>query len=367
MTDDEWLNTSPAWLPGGSSLLYVSNREGGRDLYQVELGRSGRPAHEAVRLSTGLNAATVSVAADGEPAGLRDLLPDRERLVDADSPLRYREPEPGAAGDDRQPGDRGVRSIARRRWLAFDSNRGGVQQIYRMPMPGGDVEQLTSGDSPSLAPAFSFDGREVVFHSFRDGVRQIFVMPVEGGTPVQVTAEKTHSRIANWSPDGRSIVLREERALARTGDRDREPGRRVDAGAPREHCSREVPPGSGVPTGPRSRPRCRSTGGSSRWQWCRLEAEHPGYWARRRIKRTEELGWAFSRDSKFVYYIPNKSAGERAGSGGSRWMEAHPSRWRGTTGVRAASAVRRVRVRGDRLYINIGDPQSDVWVTEIVK
>src|SRR6185295_11272492 len=65
VTDDQWLNTSPAWLPGGSSLLYISNREGGRDLYQVELGRSGRPAHEAVRLSTGLNAATVSVAANG--------------------------------------------------------------------------------------------------------------------------------------------------------------------------------------------------------------------------------------------------------------------------------------------------------------
>jgi hypothetical protein len=24
-----------------------------------------------------------------------------------------------------------------------------------------------------------------------------------------------------------------------------------------------------------------------------------------------------------------------------------------------------LRVRGDRLYINIGDPESDVWVTEI--
>jgi hypothetical protein len=24
-----------------------------------------------------------------------------------------------------------------------------------------------------------------------------------------------------------------------------------------------------------------------------------------------------------------------------------------------------LRVRGDRFYINIGDPQSDVWVTEI--
>ena len=50
------------------------------------LARSGRPAHEAVRLSTGLNAATVSVAADGEPAGLCDILSDSERMVATDSP-----------------------------------------------------------------------------------------------------------------------------------------------------------------------------------------------------------------------------------------------------------------------------------------
>ena len=81
----------------------------------------------------------------------------------------------------------------------------------------------------------------------------------------------------------------------------------------------------------------------------------------------QELGWAFSSDSKFVYYIPNTSLGERVGiwrapvDGGP----SQPVAWYdGSAGGLSRSTV---RVRGNRLYINIGDPQGDVWVTEIVK
>jgi serine/threonine-protein kinase len=65
VTDDHAFNVSPAWLPGGRTLLYISDREGGRDLYQLHLTRGGHPAGDAARLTTGLNAVRVSVAADG--------------------------------------------------------------------------------------------------------------------------------------------------------------------------------------------------------------------------------------------------------------------------------------------------------------
>ncbi len=166
VTDDEWLNTSPAWLPGGSSLLYISNREGGRDLYQVDLGRSGRPAHEAVRLSTGLNAATVSVARTGNRLAYASF----SRIANVWSiPI----PRSGTVSLSRaQPVTTGSQEIEGfdpspdGHWLAFDSNRGGAQQVYRMALPGGDVEQLTSGDTPSLAAALSFDGANWRFTVF---------------------------------------------------------------------------------------------------------------------------------------------------------------------------------------------------------
>ena len=97
VTDDEWLNTSPAWLPGRTSLLYVSNREGGRDLYQVELGRSGRPRARPVRLSTGLNAATVSVSRDGNRVAYATFSRTANVWSMPIPALRCGEPEPGAS------------------------------------------------------------------------------------------------------------------------------------------------------------------------------------------------------------------------------------------------------------------------------
>lgn len=65
VTDDQSINTSPVWLPRRNSLLFVSTRDGGRDIYQVTLGSSGRPVGQAARLTTGLNATAVSVSTDG--------------------------------------------------------------------------------------------------------------------------------------------------------------------------------------------------------------------------------------------------------------------------------------------------------------
>jgi Tol biopolymer transport system component len=67
VTDSTSLNMSPAWLPDGS-LLFVSNRDGARDIYAVRLDQSGAPRERPVRLTTGLEAYSVSVSADGRTA-----------------------------------------------------------------------------------------------------------------------------------------------------------------------------------------------------------------------------------------------------------------------------------------------------------
>src|SRR6185295_5644664 len=43
VTDNAALNESPAWTSDGRHLLFVSNRDGKRDVYVVRLGRSGGP------------------------------------------------------------------------------------------------------------------------------------------------------------------------------------------------------------------------------------------------------------------------------------------------------------------------------------
>src|SRR5207245_2701554 len=55
VTDDRNLNMSPVWVPQKRALLYVSNRDGGRDVYAVTVTASGGSASPPVRLTTGLN------------------------------------------------------------------------------------------------------------------------------------------------------------------------------------------------------------------------------------------------------------------------------------------------------------------------
>jgi Tol biopolymer transport system component len=94
------------------------------------------------------------------------------------------------------------------RWLAFDSDRGGAQQIYRVPLAGGEPQELTAGGEPAFDPSISPDGREIAYHGFRGGTRQIFVLPADGGTPTQVTtgSESLSGCRMVARRDGRSVV-----------------------------------------------------------------------------------------------------------------------------------------------------------------
>ena len=60
VTDAASLNTSPVWTPDGKSLLFISDRDGSRDLYQIELS-DGR----LVRLTAGLSLHTIDLSRDG--------------------------------------------------------------------------------------------------------------------------------------------------------------------------------------------------------------------------------------------------------------------------------------------------------------
>jgi eukaryotic-like serine/threonine-protein kinase len=208
VTDDESLNMSPAWLPGRPSLLFVSNRDGGRDIYQVHLTRAGGPAGDAARLTTGLNAAEVSVSADGRGLAYA-------AFTETSNVWALPIPTSGIASVSRaEPVTRGTQVIETfdvspdGRWLAFDSDRGGTQQIYRVPLAGGEPEQLTVGDDePAFYPSVSPDGRELAYHAFRGGMRHVFVVPAEGGTPTQVTTGSGQSRAPQWSPDGRTLAI----------------------------------------------------------------------------------------------------------------------------------------------------------------
>jgi serine/threonine-protein kinase len=206
------LNTSPVWVPGAGrrALLFISDREGGRDIYQISLRRSGEPAGAPVRVSTGLNPERLSISADGkrlawsvytESANVWSLsIPSRDSIRFAESAVVTSGAqiiETATVSPDGQ-------------WLYYDSDRSGNSDIWRQALSGGTPEQLTTDTASEFNPVVSPDGREVAFHSFRTGNRDIFVMPASGGREVQVTTSRQEDWNPTWGPDGQSLIWDEQ-------------------------------------------------------------------------------------------------------------------------------------------------------------
>ena len=373
VTHDEALNMSPVWLPGGGTLLYISDREGGRDLYQLRLSRAGRPAGEAARLTTGLNAARVSVAADGRRLAYAD-------FTESANVWSLPIPTAGVASvSQAEPVTTGTQLIegfdvsSDGRWLAFDSDRGGTPQLYRMAIGGsGEVAQLTSGPEPAFAPVISPDGREIAYHAFQGGTRQAFVIPAEGGPPSQVTTGSGQYQNPEWSPDGRTLaVVRAYRTPAQkivlvTRDAQRRwgtPRPLLDHGilgvwAPE---GRSLLVATGVVGAPRALAVVPSdaAGGEPRVV---LAVRDPAT----DVAPAGFSGWAWSGDGRAIYFVGRNPRDQSvavwrlpAAGGAPRPVARFDDpnhRWHRASGL---------RVRADRFYFNLGDQQSDLWMAEI--
>jgi Tol biopolymer transport system component len=260
-----------------------------------------------------------------------------------------------------------------RRWLAFDSDRGGTSQLYRMPINGnGDVEQLTAGVEPAFGPGISPDGREIVYHAFRQGTRQVFVMPAEGGPPTQVTSGPGHSQNAEWSPDGQALAfLRAYRtpaqdvALVTRNARGR-------WGAPRTLLKFGI---QGV-WSPDGHAVLIATGIAGHATALVVVPSSPAGRESRVVHAVRNpatdiapagfAGWVWSSDGRTIYLMGRDPRDGTvaiwrlpAAGGTPRLLvrfDDPTHRWQQTTGLRA---------RGDRFYFNLGDQQSDLWMAEI--
>jgi Tol biopolymer transport system component len=68
---------------------------------------------------------------------------------------------------------------------------------------------MTQGLAFDVQPRFSPDGREVSFTSDRGGGNNIWRMPLSGGDPVAVTSEDFRlTNNAEWTPDGDYLIAR---------------------------------------------------------------------------------------------------------------------------------------------------------------
>ena len=212
LTDAAALNTSPAWLPDSRGLLFVSGREGTRDVYRVGVGPEGQPIGAPARLTTGLTLHTIDLSRDGTRLAFADFT---EYANLATLPIPAGSAVSAVAAVPLTSGHQSIEGMAVSpdgRWLAFDSDRDGPQAIYRMPTSGGEPERLSADSGDDFMPSWSPDGNELAYYGFRDGRRRLYVMPVAGGASMAVLDDSGNQRFPDWAPDGHHLVYHSDRS-----------------------------------------------------------------------------------------------------------------------------------------------------------
>ncbi|MCP5103654.1 MAG: S9 family peptidase, partial [bacterium] len=69
------------------------------------------------------------------------------------------------------------------------------------------IRRYTTSKKGERAPGWSPDGKTLAFLSGRDGENQIYLLPMAGGEAEALTESKTGVRSYKWSPDGKTIAF----------------------------------------------------------------------------------------------------------------------------------------------------------------
>jgi Tol biopolymer transport system component/imidazolonepropionase-like amidohydrolase len=157
-----------------------------------------------MRLAAALIAALVSSTAAGaaEPKAAAPAKPD------SDKPWKIEE----AHG----PSSTVAFTTEEGTWLHLDVHPDGTQivfsllgDLYLLPMGGGEARRITSGTAYDVQPRFSPDGKWIAFASDRGGMENLWVADREGKNPRPVTTDKANAiNSPAWSPDGQYLVGR---------------------------------------------------------------------------------------------------------------------------------------------------------------
>ncbi|MEJ2009708.1 MAG: S9 family peptidase, partial [Acidobacteriota bacterium] len=102
------------------------------------------------------------------------------------------------------------------KWIAYvvstpdlDANKM-VSHIWRVPLAGGEPQQLTRGDASDWRPRWSPDSKSIAFISSRNGTSQVWILPADGGEARQLTDIATEADGVTWASKGDTLLFTSE-------------------------------------------------------------------------------------------------------------------------------------------------------------
>ena len=199
ITSETHLNTSPAWTPDGE-VLFISSARGNRDVYVHRIGKDLQPGREAQRLTTGVNAHSLTVDRSGKTLAYSVFNIGSNiwtAPVSGSSPMRAL-----------TSGTQTIETVDISRdgkWLLYDSNVNGKQDIYKVAIDGSEPQQLTRNGVDNFGPVFSPDGRQIAFHSLLTGNRDIYTMDTSGRNVAAVTTSPREELAPWWGSSAKKI------------------------------------------------------------------------------------------------------------------------------------------------------------------
>jgi eukaryotic-like serine/threonine-protein kinase len=221
LTDDPGFELVPIWTPDGRAVIFSSGRSGRSTLDPLNLFSRAVSGTRLERLSEAPTARQVPYA----------VTPDGTALI-------FREHSTDPSGD---PGDIMLMSLGQRReskplvrtafremnaelspdgrWLAFQSNETGRDEIFVRPFPGVSAGQRQVSSSGGMRPLWAPNGQELFYESARALMRVPLRIGVtlESGPPTRLFEgpyfHNALERMYDVSPDGRRfLMIKESRA-----------------------------------------------------------------------------------------------------------------------------------------------------------
>jgi len=217
LTKNKWIDFNPSISPDAKKLLFVSDRDGNRDIYITDLewldgytqwrGNNLRnltdsnendwtpvysPIENKIAFSTYFpendNYDIFIMNDDGT---------DRENLTNTVGYEKFPQFSPDGS------------------FLIYQGWQKGKMEIFFLGLLDKNKinisRNVNSNDILSHGNSFSPDGQSIVFTSERDGNRNIYLMKIDGSETKQLTFHESNDYEPIFSPDGQSIVFTSER------------------------------------------------------------------------------------------------------------------------------------------------------------